>query len=445
MATVKELEKNKVQVEFEISQELMKEAEAEAYRKNKGRFNIPGFRKGHAPKNVVEQYYGKGVFFEDAFEEAFPKAFGTALEETDTKSVSRPENVNILSMEEGQPVKVTADVFVRPEVVLPDYKGAEVEFKKKKVLEKDVKAELEKIREQNARYEEVDREAKNGDKVVIDYSGSVDGAKFEGGTAEGQDLDLGSGMFIPGFEEQVVGMKSGEEKDINVKFPEEYHSKELAGKDAVFAVKLIAVKEKQLPELDDEFAEDVSEFDTFADYKDDLKKQLKEKADNENKVGIQDAAVAKVVSMTDIDLPECMIDNQVDYQLQDMQYSLMYQGISLDQYMAYTGMTMDKMREEMRQGAEMTVRTRLVLEQIRKENNIEADDAKLDEEIKKMAEAADKDVEEYKKSIKPEELEYIKNRVEYDMLVESIVKDVKVTEPKKAEKTEEKKEEAKED
>lgn len=432
MASVKEVEKNKVQIEFEISDDIMKEATASAYKKNKGRFNVPGFRKGHAPKAVIEQYYGKGIFFEDAFESAFPVAFNAALDETATKAVSRPENVDILSMKEGEPVKVTAEVYVKPEVKVADYKGVEVEYKKKKVLEKDVKAEIERIREQNARFEEVVRAAKNGDMVVLDYSGSVDGVKFDGGTAEAQDLELGSGRFIPGFEEQLVGLKAGEEKDVNVKFPEEYHAKDLAGKDAVFACKIIAVKEKQLPELDDEFAEDVSEFDTFEEYKADLKKNLKERADQENKSGMEDAAVAKVVELTEVDMPECMVDNQIDYQLQDMQYSLMYQGLSLEQYMQHVGMDLNELRKNMRPSAEITAKTRLVLEQIKEDKKVEATDAEIDAEIAKIAESGKKDVKEYKESIKPEELEYIKSRVEYDKLISGIIKDVKIVEPKKA-------------
>ncbi len=242
MANVKELEKNKIELEFEISQELLKQASLKAYNKNKGKINVPGFRKGHAPKAVIEQFYGKNVFFEDAFEIAFPDAYGAALEEKEIFAVSRPENVDIVSMEEGKPMVVKAELYVKPEVELGDYKNVAVEFEGKKVLAKDVKAEVEKVIEQNARFEEVDRPAKNGDKVVLDYSGSVDGVKFDGGTAEGQTLDLGSGTFIPGFEEQVVGLKAGEEKEIEVTFPEQYHAKELAGKPAVFAIKLVSVK-----------------------------------------------------------------------------------------------------------------------------------------------------------------------------------------------------------
>ena len=251
MANVKELEKNKIEIEFEISQDLLKQASLKAYNKNKGKINVPGFRKGRAPKAVIEQFYGKNVFFEDAFEIAFPDAYSAALEEKEIFAVSRPENVDIVSMEEGKPMVVKAELYVKPEVELGDYKNVAVEFEGKKVLAKDVKAEVEKVIEQNARFEEVDRPAKNGDKVVLDYSGSVDGVKFEGGTAEGQTLDLGSGTFIPGFEEQVVGLKAGEEKEIEVTFPEQYHAKELAGKPAVFAIKLVSVKEKQLPKADD--------------------------------------------------------------------------------------------------------------------------------------------------------------------------------------------------
>ncbi len=283
MASIKELEKNKIEIEFEISQELLKQASLKAYNKNKGKINVPGFRKGHAPKAVIEQFYGKNVFFEDTFEIAFPDAYSAALDEKDVFAVSRPENVDIISMEEGKPMVVKAELYVKPEVELGDYRNVSIEFEGKKVLAKDVKAEVEKVIEQNARFEEVERPAKNGDKVVLDYSGSVDGKKFDGGTAEGQTLDLGSGAFIPGFEEQLVGMRAGEEKDIHVTFPEQYHAKELAGKPAVFSVKLVSVKEKQLPKADDEFAQDVSEFDTFEEYQADLKEKLKKRVEAQNK------------------------------------------------------------------------------------------------------------------------------------------------------------------
>lgn len=444
MANVKELEKNKIELEFEISQDLLKEASLKAYHKNKGKINVPGFRKGHAPKAVIEQFYGKNVFFEDAFEIAFPDAYGAALEEKEIFAVSRPENVDIVSMEEGKPMVVKAELYVKPEVELGDYKNVAVEFEGKKVLAKDVKAEIEKVIEQNARFEEVDRPAKNGDKVVLDYSGSVDGVKFEGGTAEGQTLDLGSGTFIPGFEEQVVGLKAGEEKEIEVTFPEQYHAKELAGKPAVFAIKLVSVKEKQLPKADDEFAQDISEFDTFEEYQADLKEKLKKRVEDQNKRELENVILGKIVEESKVDIPACMIDNQIDSQIQEMSYSLMYQGLNMQQYLEYTGLTMDKMREQARPGAESTVKAQLVLEAIKNKEQIKADEQAVDKSIASFAEMQNKTFEDFKKEIKPEELEYITERADYDALIEFLVKNAKVTKPakkaaaKKSEKAEEK-------
>lgn len=444
MANVKELEKNKIELEFEISQDLLKQASLKAYHKNKGKINVPGFRKGHAPKAVIEQFYGKNVFFEDAFEIAFPDAYGAALEEKEIFAVSRPENVDIVSMEEGKPMVVKAELYVKPEVELGDYKNVAVEFEGKKVLAKDVKAEVEKVIEQNARFEEVDRPAKNGDKVVLDYSGSVDGVKFEGGTAEGQTLDLGSGTFIPGFEEQVVGLKAGEEKEIEVTFPEQYHAKELAGKPAVFAIKLVSVKEKQLPKADDEFAQDISEFDTFEEYQADLKEKLKKREEDQNKRELENVILGKIVEESKVDIPACMIDNQIDSQIQEMSYSLMYQGLNMQQYLEYTGLTMDKMREQARPGAESTVKAQLVLEAIKNQEQIKADEQAVDKSIASFAEMQNKTFEDFKKEIKPEELEYITERADYDALIEFLVKNAKVTKPakktaaKKSEKAEEK-------
>ena len=444
MANVKELEKNKIELEFEISQDLLKQASLKAYNKNKGKINVPGFRKGHAPKAVIEQFYGKNVFFEDAFEIAFPDAYGAALEEKEIFAVSRPENVDIISMEEGKPMVVKAELYVKPEVELGDYKNVAVEFEGKKVLAKDVKAEVEKVIEQNARFEEVDRPAKNGDKVVLDYSGSVDGVKFEGGTAEGQTLDLGSGTFIPGFEEQVVGLKAGEEKEIEVTFPEQYHAKELAGKPAVFAIKLVSVKEKQLPKADDEFAQDISEFDTFEEYQADLKEKLKKRVEDQNKRELENVILGKIVEESKVDIPACMIDNQIDSQIQEMSYSLMYQGLNMQQYLEYTGLTMDKMREQARPGAESTVKAQLVLEAIKNQEQIKADEQAVDKSIASFAEMQNKTFEDFKKEIKPEELEYITERADYDALIEFLVKNAKVTKPakktaaKKSEKAEEK-------
>ena len=431
MASVKEIEKNKVKIEFEISQDALKSASLQAYNKNKGKFSVPGFRKGHAPKAVIEKFYGEGVFFEDAFEIAFPDAYGKALDEENVFAVSRPENVDIVSMEADKPMVVSAEVYVKPEVELGNYKGVTVTFEKKAVEEKDVQAEIDRALEQNARFEEVDRAVQNGDKVVLDYSGSVDGKKFDGGTAEAQTLDIGSGTFIPGFEDQIIGMKAGEEKDIEVKFPEDYRATELAGKPAVFSIKLSSVKEKQLPEADDEFAQDVSEFDTYEEYKADVQKKLEERREKQNQYALEDAVVNKIVDNAKVDIPDCMIENQINYQIQEMEYSLMYQGLNLEQYMQYTGMTMDKLREQYREPSEKKVKTQLVLEAVKEAEKIEVSDEELDAQIAEFAKMQNKDVDEFKKGMKDNELEYIKDRAVYDKLIKMLVDAAKVRKPAK--------------
>lgn len=438
MSTVKELEKNKVQVEFEISAEAVKNAKVEAYNKNKGKFSVPGFRKGHAPKGMIEQYYGEGVFFEDAFEIAFPDAYSAALKENNIIAVSRPENVDILSME---PLKVTAEVYTKPEVELGDYKGLTVEVDEVKITDEAVDNAIEEVRGKNASFVNVDREATIGDMVIIDYSGSVDGVKFDGGTAENQQLELGSHTFIPGFEEQVVGMKVDETKDINVTFPEQYHSKDLAGKDAVFTVTVHEVKEKQLPELDDEFAVDVSEFDTFDEYKADVKAKMIAEADERRKNVIENEVIKAAADNATIDIPDCMIDQQVDYKMQEMQYSLMYQGIDMPTYLQYIGATEEQLKAELRPAAEETVKSQLVLEAIIKAENIDADKEDIDKEIAKRAENQKKTVEEVSADMTEDMLEYIKDRVRFDKVIELLVSTAKVKKP--AKKAAKKKTEAK--
>jgi len=429
-ASVKEIAANKIQIEFEISQEAIKAASAQAYQKNKGRFTVPGFRKGHAPKGVIEQFYGQDVFFSDALDIAFPDAYSAALDECDVFAVSRPENVEILSMDEGEPVRLKAEVYVKPEVALGEYKGVEVEFAPQTVSEAEVQAEIDRALEQNARFDDVDRAAQNGDKVVLDYSGSIDGVKFEGGTAEAQTLDLGSGTFIPGFEEQVVGMKAGEEKDISVTFPEQYHAEDLAGKDAVFAVRLISVKEKQLPEADDEFAQDVSEFDTFEEYKADVRKTLEERREKQNRYALEDAVVGKVVENARVEIPAPMVDSQVGYQMQELEYTLMMQGLSMQQYLEYSGMTEEQLREQYREPSERRVKTQLVMEAIRNAESVEVTDEELNAQMEEFAKAQKKTLEEYKESIKDDEKEYIKDRAVSEKLIGILVDAAVVTEPK---------------
>ena len=423
MAKFKEIEKNKVEIEFTVDDAAYAAAEVQAYNKLKNKFNVPGFRKGRAPKGMIEKTYGKGIFMEEAFDIVFPVAYEQALEELDIFPVSRPENVDVLSFE--SPITFKVEVYVKPEVELGKYTGITVEYNKTEVTEADVDAKLETIRDQNARFVAVDREAKMGDKVIIDYSGSVDGVKFDGGTAEEQSLDLGSGMFIPGFEEQVVGMKAADKKDIEVTFPEQYHSADLAGKAAVFAVVLHEVKEKQLPELDDEFAQDVSEFDTLAEYKASIKKELEEANERQMKTEKENALIERIVKDAKIDLPECMIDNQVDYSLQDMARSMMYQGLDLETYMSYVGTTIDELKAQMRPNAEKQVRAQLVLAEIAKELKLEVTDEDVKAFYAPMAEKQNKTVEEMMEGIKADEIEYIKEKLKSDKLIDTLVENAK--------------------
>lgn len=430
MATVTEIEKNKVKVEFTIKNELMEAATEDSYKKLKGKFNIPGFRRGKAPKAIIEKYYGDKVFFEDAFETILPMAYELAIAEEKIEAVSKPENVDIVSFQPE--LVVSAEVYVKPDVKLGDYMGVQVEFHETPFTDDMVDAELAKAREQNARFDDVERPAQMGDKVVIDYSGSVDGVKFDGGTAEAQTLDLGSGMFIPGFEEQVAGMNIGDEKDIQVKFPEDYRAEDLAGKDAVFAVKLIAVKEKQLPELDDEFAQDISEFDTLEEYKGDVASKLKEKHERTQRLYLEDALVKTIIEGSEMDIPACMIDEQVDYQVREMEYNLRYQGMNMDVYLQYLGTTIDAIKEEMRPSAEMKVKSQLVLGKIHDLEKIEVTDEDMEKEIEEVAKAMGREVDDYKEKMTDRDREFIKDRVEYDLLIKKMVDAAKIVEPKEA-------------
>lgn len=430
MAKVENVGANKVKAEIEVSPEEFADALQKAYIKNRGKFNIQGFRKGKAPKPVIESYYGEGIFFEEAFEMVFPESYTKAVDELGLVPVSKPE-IDIKTIGKKEGVTYTAEFFVKPEVELGQYKGVKAEKEEASVDEKQVEAELNRIAERNARWVDVDREAREKDKVVIDYSGSIDGEKFDGGTAENQVIEIGAGMFIPGFEEQLVGMKKGEEKDITVKFPEDYRAKQLAGKDAVFHIKLHDVKEKELPELNDEFAQDVSEFDTIEEYKNSIREHIKEHAEEHAKVHTQNNVIEAVIKNAKIDLPECMIENQIDNHIRQIEYSLMYQGVRLEDYLAMTGGSMEELRKEYREPAERNVRAQLVVEAVKKAENITTSEEQIEAELTRRAQAAKKDLEEYKKSLKEEELEYIKEDIAYDNTVNFLVENAELKAPSK--------------
>jgi trigger factor len=435
---------NKAKLEIEVSPEVFNEGMQTAYIKIRTKYSVPGFRKGKAPKVMIENHYGEGVFYEEAFEAVFPDAFDGAVEEHKLEVVSRPD-IDILKIGKKEGLLFTAEVFLKPEVTLGKYKGVEITKREAKVTAKEVNAELERIREQNVRWVDVDRPAAMGDTVLLDYSGSVDGNKFDGGTAEGQTLELGSSRFIPGFEEQIAGMKAGESKDITVKFPEEYPVPELADKDAVFAINLISVKEKELPELSDEFAQDVSDFDTLADYKKEIKKNLTKAADEKAKSEMEDELLSKIVDASSVEVPQPMIESQTNYQIQQLSYQLMYQGMKIEDYLKYIGKTMDDLRADYAEGSEKQVKMRLCIEAMIKAENIEAGEKELDEYIAKLAEGANKTPEEYKKLISAEDTEYYKERVRVDKLFDLLIASATLTEkaPEKKEESGEKKKTAK--
>lgn len=382
---VENLEKNMAKLTIEVSAEEFEAALEKAYQKNKNKINVQGFRKGKAPRSIIEKMYGAGVFYEDAANEVMPDAYEEAAKESGLEIVSRPE-VDVVQIEKGKPFIFTAEVAVKPEVELGEYKGIEVEKKAIEVTDEEVAAELEKIREQNSRMITVDdRAVENGDIAVIDYEGFCDGVPFEGGKAEGHSLEIGSHSFIDTFEEQLIGKNIGDETEVHVTFPEEYHAPELAGKPAIFKVKINEIKVKELPDLDDDFAQDVSEFDTLDEYKADVKATLtanKEKAAKSEK---EDAVVAKIVENAKMEIPEPMIDNTVRQMAEEFAQRIQSQGLSLDQYFKFTGMNANSFMETLKPQALKRIQSRLVLEAVAKAENITATEEELNKELENMA------------------------------------------------------------
>ncbi len=420
MASFEKLEGNKVKLGMTISAEDFDKAVDKAYLKLRKTITVPGFRKGHAPKGVIEKAYGWYVFVDDAFDEAYPAVYEAAVKEHDVKPVDRPD-ITILSAEKGEDVAFEAVVTVMPEVSLGQYKGIEVEKQEYNVTDEMVNAEIERERENVARMIDVERPVENGDEVELDYSGTVDGVKFEGGTAEHQTLVIGSGMFIPGFEEQMIGMNVGEEKDLNVKFPDEYHSDELKGKDAVFHVKVHAVRVKELPEADDEFAKDVSEFNTIAELRDHKKEELEKKAMNEAKAKKENDVIEKAVANATVDIPDVMIDRQADRMLNDIRYRLSMQGISLEDYCKYTGTKTEVMKAEMKNEAERRVKTQLVLDAIMKAEGIKAENDEVDKKIDEYCAQFDDKAEEFKAKLNEDDKAYFEDQVLLDKTINMLV------------------------
>ena len=420
---------NEVKLEITIEAEKFDNAMKKVYFQNAKYFNIPGFRKGKAPMNIVEKYYGEQIFYEDAFNEVATEAYEEAIKENKIEAVSRPE-VDIAQMEKGKDLIFSAVVQTKPEVKLGKYKGVEIEKIEYKVDKKAVDHELGHMQEHNSRLITVDdRPLENGDTATIDFEGFVDGVAFDGGKAEGHELEIGSGAFIPGFEEQLVGMEIDGEKEIKVTFPKEYFSKELAGKDATFKVKLHEIKKKELPELDDEFAKDVSEFDTL----DELKKSIKEKLTKNNeqraKYETEDAAIKAVCEGSELDVPSGMIELEIDNMLKDFEQRLAYQGLNLEQYLKMLGKTEEEIRKEYEPQAIEAIKSRLVLEAVIKAEKIEASEEEVKAKMEEMAKSYGKDVEELSKN---ENLKnYLEDGIKSEKALEFIVANAKFAEKKK--------------
>ena len=408
MATFEKLENNRAKLTISVSPEAFGAAVQKAYQKTASRYNVPGFCKGKAPRKVIETMYGESVFYEEAFDLVWGDAYDAALAEHDLTAVDKPSlDINKI---DAEGVEFTAEVQLKPEVTLGAYTKLEVPEPDFVVKDEEVVAEIEKEREKNARFIEVDRAVETGDRVILDYSGSVNGEKFEGGTAEDQLLVIGSGTFIPGFEEQLVGLKAGEEKDINVKFPEEY-SAPLAGKDAVFAIKIKAVQIKELPAMDDEFAKDISDFDTLDALKADKKAKMEEKAAKNRQTAIENIALQKAADNAIVDIPTVMVDRQINYMLRDISYQLSMSGLSLEDYVKYTGTDMDGLKESYRTEAAARVKMQLVIEAIGDKEGVACTDEDLKAIIAEYADGSGKSAEEFEKTLSDDDREYLTDNV----------------------------------
>ncbi|MDO5402173.1 MAG: trigger factor [Eubacteriales bacterium] len=417
-------EKNMVKLVIESTAEEFEAGLNKAYNKDKNKITVPGFRKGKAPRKMIEKLYGAEVFYEDAANSIIPDAYAKAADESGLEIVSQPQ-INVTQLEAGKPFIFEAVVATKPEVELGAYKGVEVSKCDTDVTDADVEEELKKVQDQNSRTVSVeDRAVKDGDMTVIDFEGFVDGEPFEGGKGENYPLTIGSHSFVDTFEEQMVGMNIGEEKELNVTFPEEYHAEELKGKPAMFKVTVKEIKEKQLPELDDDFAQDVSDFDTFAEYKEDLKKTIGERKVNEAKAKKEDEAIAKIIEEAKMDIPEAMVKTQVNRMAEDFAQRLQQQGLSIEQYFQYTGMTAEKIMDEMKPEALKRIQSRLVLEAVVKAEDIQVSDEEFEAELQKMADAYKMEIDKIKEFMGEYESKQIKEDVAIQKAVELIVNSV---------------------
>ncbi len=408
---VEKLEKNMAKLTIEVAAEDLEKAIQNAYRKQKNRISLPGFRKGKVPRQMIEKMYGPEIFYDDAANELIPKAYSEAYDESGLEIVSQPE-IDVVQIEKGKPFIFTAEVAIKPEVTLGEYKGLEVDKISNRVTQKDVDARVQEEADKNARTVVIeDRPVQDKDEIILDFEGFVDGEAFEGGKGENYPLTIGSGSFIPGFEEQLIGVEAEKETEVKVTFPEDYHAEELKGKEAVFKCTVHEIKAKELPEIDDEFASEVSEFDTLEEYKSDLKAKIKEQKTKEGRAKQEDQAVEQAVANASMEIPDAMIETQVRQMTDDFRRRMQYQGLTVEQYCQLTGMTEEKMAEEMRTEAKKRIETRLVLEAVAKAENIEVSDERFDEEIAKMAETYRMDADKMKENMADREKKQLKEDI----------------------------------
>lgn len=421
-----QVEKNLVKLTFEVSAEKFEEGMQKAYLKNVKKINIPGFRKGKVSRAMVEKYYSPSIFYDDAINYVLPEAYDAAVKEAAVDAVAKPE-IDVEKIEKGSPVVFTALVTTKPEVKLGKYKGIEIEKIEHNVTAEEVNKEVEAVRNQNARMITVeDRAVKKKDIAVIDFEGFADGVAFPGGKGEDYELEIGSGTFIPGFEEQLVGAKIGDDIDVKVTFPEEYHAADLAGKEAVFKVKVKGIKKKELPELNDDFASEVSEFETLKEYKKSIKDRLKKEAEKKVKAETENAVIDAAVADCEVEIPKAMVDEQIDRMINDFATRLSYQGMSLDQYLKYTGSELESMKESFREQAEKQVRVSLLVEAVAKAEGVEASEKEVEEKIEEMSKQYNMEIDKLKEYLRAEDMDGIKKEIEFTKAIELMVKNSSV-------------------
>lgn len=449
-ATFISKENNRVKFTMDFTAEEFEAAVVKAYQDSKDKFNIDGFRKGKAPRSIIEKHFGEGVFFEDAINNLFQTSYPDALNELELEVIDSP-HADFSEIGKGKPLTITIDVDVYPVVEVKDYKGIEVEQVDPEVTDEDVDRDIEAMRKRNSRMVVADRPVENGDTIILDYTGFVGEEQFKGGTAENQELKIGSGMFIPGFEEQLIGVKAGESKDVVVTFPEEYQAKELAGKEAIFKCKVHEVKFEELPELDDEFAKDVSEFDTLAELRDDARARILESAKLQCENEAKDKVIAQVYENNKVEAPATMVADEMDRMIQELEQQMRYQGLNIQQYLQFTGSTLDDFRKEIKPEAEKRVATRIVLRSIGDVEKVEVNDEDMDKELQRMSEAYNTDPENIKKMLGEDNLAFFRKDIALTKVMDMLYNEAKITmvkaadiEAKKAEdKPEEKSEEGK--